>query len=100
MDRSQEKAICSAKPSPEAPIPSSPADAAKVQKPPTPLPVIPSSQVLATEQPPPLVESLARDPFASPDALEEALFALARLWGDLQGAHRRLVVERLELISS
>ena len=31
--------------------------------------------------------------------MEEALFALARLQGDLQGADRRLVVGRLELVS-
>nr|XP_020165579.1 uncharacterized protein LOC109751084 [Aegilops tauschii subsp. strangulata] len=45
------------------------------------------------------VVSLGRDPPASPDALEDALFALTQLHNDLQGADRRLALGRLELVS-
>ena len=42
---------------------------------------------------------LTPDPSASPDILERALSALTLLQEDLQGADRRLVAGRLELIS-
>ena len=48
---------------------------------------------------PTFVARLGRNSYASPDTLEDALLALSRLHSDLQGADRRLVAGRLELIS-
>ena len=48
--------------------------------------------------PPPAVP-LIPGPSASPDVLEHALLEMAQLREDLQGADRRLVAGRLELVS-
>nr|XP_020185103.3 caldesmon-like [Aegilops tauschii subsp. strangulata] len=98
-DHPEEEVASLAKLAPEAPISGSPADVTKAKKPHVSPFAIVSSQVLITPQPPPPVMPLVRGPYASPDALEEALSALTQLRGDLQGADRRLVAGRLELIS-
>nr|XP_020156658.1 nascent polypeptide-associated complex subunit alpha, muscle-specific form-like [Aegilops tauschii subsp. strangulata] len=99
-DRPQEKATSIAKPALEAPALSSLAEVPLAPELPASSSAAINSQILATKLPPPSATPLARDPSASPDALEKALSALTRLRNDLQGADRRLVTGRLELISA
>ena len=99
VDRPQEKEISTAKPAPEVPTPSSPADVSMAQEPLVPSSAAASAQATAvTLPPPPPIMPLALDPSDAHDVLGEALSALTRLRDDLQGADRRLVAGRLELI--
>nr|XP_020165581.1 brain acid soluble protein 1-like [Aegilops tauschii subsp. strangulata] len=97
-DQPHEKATSTAKPASEAPALNSLAEVPQAQELPASFSAAINSQILATMLHPPPVSPLARDPSASPDALEEALSALTRLRDDLQGADRRLMAGRLELI--
>nr|XP_020172660.1 protein diaphanous homolog 1-like [Aegilops tauschii subsp. strangulata] len=97
-DHPHEKSTSAARPAPEAPVLSSPAEAPQAPEPPASSAAI-NSEILVMTLPPPSIIPLAHDPSTSPDALEKALSALTRPWDDLQGADRRLVAGRLELIS-
>nr|XP_020192045.1 translation initiation factor IF-2-like [Aegilops tauschii subsp. strangulata] len=98
-ERPQEGATSTAAPASEAPALSSPAEAPQALELPASSSTAIDSQILATMLPPSFITPPARDPSTSPDALEKALSALTRLRDDLQGADRRLVAGRLELIS-
>nr|XP_020201555.1 proline-rich protein 36-like [Aegilops tauschii subsp. strangulata] len=98
-ERPQERAPAKASSAPEALIPSPSAEAPQAPELLASSSVALNLQVLAMTLPPSSAPPPARDPSTSPDALEHALSALARLQGDLQGADHRLVVGRLELIS-
>ena len=78
---------------PEAPASGSAAEVPKAQEP-------SASQAIVTMLPLPYsVALLTPDSSASPDVLERALSAMTLLRVDLQGADRRLVAGRLELVS-
>nr|XP_020200442.1 microtubule cross-linking factor 1-like [Aegilops tauschii subsp. strangulata] len=78
---------------PDVPTPGSVAEIAKAQEP------LSSQAMVRTSPPPPSVALLPPGPSASPDVLERALSAMTLLREDIQGADRRLVAGRLELVS-
>ena len=78
---------------PDVPTPGSVAEIAKAQEPPS------SQAMVTTSPPPPSAALLPPGPSASPDVLERALSAMTLMREYLQGADRRLVVGRLELVS-
>ena len=78
---------------PEVPASGSDAEVPKAQE-------LPASQAMVTTSPPPPSTALlSLGPSAFPDVLERALSAMTLMREYLQGADRRLVVGRLELVS-
>ena len=87
---SREKAISTAKLTPEASAPSSPAKVAKAQESPAPSATTNLQTLVPMLSLPPSFTLSGRDPPASRDALEDALLALTQLHAVLQGADCRI----------